>query len=127
MEFFDRLTAEGVVKQSGRSVLRSTMKYKYNTRALLESPCILTCAAVSQIAATSLWRFLPFAAASIAFLHPHALQGLVMSDELHKAVAFEDCESYELFSPADRCALCSCADAPVMTLHRSCKSLFSEF
>jgi hypothetical protein len=25
-----------------------------------------------------------------------------MSDELHKAVAFEDCDSYELFSPADR-------------------------
>jgi hypothetical protein len=25
-----------------------------------------------------------------------------MSDELHKAVAYEDCDSYELFSPADR-------------------------
>lgn len=30
------------------------------------------------------------------------VEGLVMSDELHKAVAFEDCDSYELFSTADR-------------------------
>jgi hypothetical protein len=111
MEFFDRLSAGGVVKPTGRSVLPSIMKFKSNTRALLESPCILTCAAASQSAATSLWRLLPIAAVRFDFLHSHALQGLVMSDELHKAVAFEDCESYELFSPADRCALRSCADA----------------
>jgi len=41
---------------------------------------------------------LPF----FAIFQPCASQGLVMSDELHKAVAFEDCDSYDLFSTADR-------------------------
>ncbi len=50
-------------------------------------------------------------------------QGLVMSDELHKAVAFEDCDSYELFSPADRFAFCRVVSFAPLLL-RAGRSLF---
>jgi len=50
-----------------------------------------------------------------------------MSDELHKAVAFEDCDSYELFSPADRWFLARSLRACSLTPLPSGRSLFSEF
>ena len=66
--------------------------------------------------------FLPYFSIFFVFFSP-ALKGLVMSDELHKAVAFEDCDSYELFSTADRFAFCRVVSFAPLLL-RAGRSLF---
>jgi hypothetical protein len=94
MEFFDRLTTGGVLKHTGRFV----------ARGVLVEPQLMH--DHDHLCSISKCRD-EFAEVQFDLLRtytcqPHTLQGLVMSDELHKAVAFEDCDSYELFSPADR-------------------------